>query len=106
MFGALPLALPCWNDFLRDSVGRVLTVEAIHVVQYGGLGWVGAVYARTISTVPWRWALVGLLAASGWLDEVVQGRLPQRVFQWSDVGLNWLGLLIGFIIHGMMRDDV
>lgn len=105
MFGALPLALPCWNGFLRDSVGRVLTVEAIHVVQYGGLGWVGAVYARTITTPRWRWALTALLVLAGWLDEVVQGWLPQRVFQWSDVGLNWLGLLLGFTI-GVMSDDL
>ena len=105
MFGALPLAVPCWNGFLRDSVGRVLTVEAVHVVQYGGLGWVGAVYGRTMPTISWRWALAVVLAAAGVLDELVQGRLPQRVFQWSDVGLNWLGLLLGLTI-GVMRHDL
>lgn len=100
LFGTVPIAVPWWNGFLQSWVGRFLTVEAAHVVQYAGLGWVGAVYARTITTLRRRWGLAVLLAMAGLLDEMVQGWLPQRVFQWSDVGLNGLGLLLGFTIGG------
>ena len=30
------------------------------------------------------------------LDELLQGALPHRVFEWSDVMLNWLGTGLGF----------
>ena len=39
LFLTSALALPCWNAFLRDSLGRFITAEQIHVIEYGGLGW-------------------------------------------------------------------
>lgn len=96
--GSWPLALPCWNGWLGGWVGGWLTVEAVHVLQYGGLGWLGAAYARTLASAGRRGAVVGGLAAVGVLDEAVQRWLPQRVFQWSDIGWNWAGLLLGVIL--------
>ncbi len=88
----LPAALPCWNAFLKETVGRVLSIQAIHVVEYLGLGLLGAWYRRA-SEQPRR-ALVRVLVlvlAVGLADELVQGLLPQRLFEWSDVWLNWCG---------------
>ena len=38
LIATLPLGLPCWNLFIRDSIGRVLSVEALHVMEYVGFG--------------------------------------------------------------------
>ncbi len=95
-FLALPIALPCWNWWLERIAGRWLGVEAIHVIQYLGLGWLATLARRTIKPGRRRrLAFNGLLAGVGLMDELVQGWLPQRFFEWSDVGLNWAGLLLG-----------
>jgi VanZ family protein len=46
--------------------------------------------------------LLGVVAGIGLLDELIQGYLPQRVFQWSDVALNWAGGLVGAILWRAM----
>lgn len=102
---ASAVALPCWTTFLQPTVGRLLTVEQIHLLQYAGLGAVAGFYfqatARTGRVVM---ELSGLLVGVGLGDELMQQLLPQRVFQWSDVGLNWTGSLLGFwLFHGMAR---
>lgn len=99
---ASAIALPCWNAFLRDSIGRVLTVEQLHVIEYAGLGGIAAFAVRTVRS--WR-RVVGLgaaVAAVGFLDEALQVFLPQRYFQWSDVLLNWLGLAVGAVVVVVM----
>lgn len=98
LFGSLPMAWPCWNWGLRDAIGRFVTPESFHVIEYSALGWLAAWYARAAGQT--RWAvttLTGIMAGVGLLDEVVQGWLPQRAFQWSDVFLNWMGCLVGFV---------
>jgi hypothetical protein len=86
LFAALPIALPCWNNWLLPSLGRFVTVEQIHLLQYTGLGWLAGLSTQT------PLILVGIV---GLLEEMVQSFLPQRFFQWSDVGLNWGGGLLG-----------
>jgi VanZ family protein len=103
LFGTLPLALPCWNGLLRASVGRIITVEAIHVIEYVGLGWLAGRYARDAEPPRPRLMIVALVAGIGLLDEILQGYLPQRVFQWSDVALNWVGGLLGLALMGCDR---
>ena len=102
LLGTLPAALPCWNMWLRDSLGRIVTIEQWHVVEYAGLGWLVGLYAESCER-PWRttrrWIIVGALI--GLLDELVQACVPQRVFQWSDVALNELGLLLGVGVRGL-----
>ncbi len=95
------VGLPVWNAFLGDSLGRVLTVEQIHLVEYAGLGAVAALFLRTAAR-PWRacMRLAGIVAAVGLADEILQFFLPQRFFQWSDVFLNWIGGLAGLAIVG------
>lgn len=106
LFIASAVALPCWNAFLSESVGRFLTVEQIHVIEYAGLGGLAAFACRK-TTRSWRRVLsVGAtVAAVGFFDEALQVFLPQRYFQWSDVWLNWLGLAVGAVVGviGMVR---
>lgn len=92
LLGTLPLALPCWNLWLADSLGRWVTIQQIHLAEYAGLGIFAAAYARA-GCRPWRTRalLMGVLAAVGTTDELLQGMLPQRFFEWSDVGMNLVG---------------
>jgi VanZ family protein len=96
LLASVPLALPCWNGFLRDRIGRYVTIEQVHLLQYLGLG---ALAAGEILAAEdrrrARWRLILTVAGVGVLDELVQGWLPGRVFQWSDVLLNWAGGLGG-----------
>ena|SRR3989338_5109968 len=103
LFVASALALPGWNSFMRDSVGRILSIEQIHVLEYMGLGIIAAVCFRTPHL---RWsAQVGLwggLVLVGLCDELFQLVLPQRSFQWSDVFLNTAGVFLGFSFFEML----
>lgn len=96
LLGTLPMALTWWNAILKDSVGQFVTVEQIHLAQYAGLGTFVGLYVRADAR-PRRtlWVLGGLLAAVGLTDECVQWILPGRFFEWSDVGLNLAGGVIG-----------
>ncbi len=101
LFGTLPVAYPIGTTYLRDSVGRFITVEQIHFVEYIGLGVLTSLYARTQDQSRRTFPLViGLLGILGLLDETVQASLPNRFFQWSDVGLNWAGSLLGLLAAG------
>ena len=96
-------AFPCWNAFLRDSLGRFITAEQLHVIEYAGLGGVAAWYLQA-TVRPWRTliGLVGLVGIVGLLDERLQALLPNRFFEWSDVVLNWVGSLLGLLLFGTL----
>ena len=97
LFASLPLALPVWNAWLRDSLGRLVTAEQLHVVQYAGLGWLAAWSARAGRAGRGRWRLAWVwVAGIGVMEELCQALVPGRFFQWSDVGLNWIGGGIGW----------
>lgn len=98
LFATLPAAWPVWTGFLRDRIGRFLTVEQIHLIQYGVLGLLGALWVLSSSNPKQtllRMASLG--AAVGLLDEGIQGLLPERYFQWSDVALNWGGVSLALV---------
>lgn len=103
LLGTLPIAFPLWNRVLRDAVGSYITVEQIHLAEYAGLGWYACWYALA-DRRPRRTLLVlmGILAAVGVVDELIQGLLPHRWFEWSDVALNGAGGLIGMMIAGLV----
>ena len=93
---------------------RHLTIiqERIHLIQYGGLG--ALFYAALVERwpqpppegAPRRQRHPGLLAtaltaAAGWGDEIVQGILPNRVYDLRDVVLNALsGALVVAVLAG------
>lgn len=90
------IALPLWNAGLRDTLGRVLTIEQIHLIEYAGLGCVAAFSVNRQASLRWSWGLLIIIVAGvGLADELLQVILPNRVFQWSDVWLNWAGSLFG-----------
>ena len=47
------------------------------------------------------WALVSCL---GGVDEVVQWLLPNRVFEWKDVGLNVLSGGLGMAVVALLKE--
>lgn len=106
LFGTLPLALPCWNRWLVNRIGRVVTIEQVHVAQYLLLGWLAALYVEATSASrrirPWL-AVLLLVGIAGLLDELVQGRLPQRVFDWADVFLDWSSGVLGIFLGAASR---
>ena len=104
LLGTLPLALTCWRLWFQDTIGRWVSAEAAHLVEYAILGWLAASYGaacerrhRTVN------GPVLISAGVGVADELVQACLPDRVFQWSDVGLNWAGLLLGRMLWAGWR---
>ena len=104
IFLMLPLALPVWKRWLEPRVGSFVSVEAIHVAQYLGLGALAAGDAFVSRRSGRRIMLaLGLVAVIGVLDESFQRWLPQRVFDWSDIFLNWTGGLLGFLLDGLAR---
>lgn len=108
LLGTLPIAQPIWTGWLRERIGRFVSLEAIHVVQYVGAGWLGAWYSASGLSRGQRIRLWGSLVGLGWVDEAIQGWLPQRFFEWSDVGWNWVGLAVGalgglLVVRGRRR---
>lgn len=104
LLAAVPVALPCWNGFLRAHLESLITVEQIHLLQYLGLGLLAALTVQAERPgVHLRWILIGTTALVGLLDETVQSLLPQRFFQWSDVILNWAGGLLGMSLASMIK---
>ncbi len=73
--------------------------ERIHLIEYAGLGYqlVAAIGKRQTGWPPYLTvSIVG--AAIGWGDELIQGLMPDRAFDWRDVGLNTAGVWIGLIV--------
>lgn len=104
LLGTLPLALRCWRLWCQDTIGRWVSAEAAHLVEYAVLGWLAARYGGVCERR--RRALTGPLLISagvGVADELVQAGLPERVFQWSDVWLNWAGVLLGGMVWAGWR---
>ena len=119
LFGTLPIAWPLWTSFLRDRIGGVISIEEFHLIEYGVLGILGTQYLfpKSGDTIPIslpfcqpgiRYCVPGfLIFAVGLAEELLQGLLPQRFFQWSDVRLNWAGtaggLALGRLAQGTAR---
>lgn len=90
------VALPCWNAGLRDSVGRVLTVEQIHLIEYAGFGGITTLAGRRRASLRRKTGLLLVIVAGvGVADELLQTFLPNRAFQWTDVWWNWAGGVLG-----------
>ena len=99
LLGSLPFALSLWTGFLRDSLGRFVSIQQIHLLQYAGLGGLASMYVRAGPRTAGTWGLcVGLLVGLSLCDESIQWLLPNRYFDWLDVGLNIAGGLGGMIL--------
>lgn len=77
--------------------------ERVHLLEYAGLGYLLAYALQKdgrgsfYMTVP----LAGFVIGLG--DETLQGFFPNRVFDWYDVGLNTIGILIGLAVAVLSR---
>ena len=76
-----------------------IPAERIHLAQYGilaGLIW----RAEKDQWGGWRAYLLAWVLASlaGWGDEIIQHFIPNRYFQWSDVGLNVVSAGLGLLL--------
>ena len=100
-FVTLPFVLPVWNRVLVNSIGRFVSVEQLHVVQFSVLGWLAGRYAGTFAGVRGWLGLTLLGGVLGLLDEALQRWLPGRFFDWADVGLNVAGLALGLGLCAM-----
>lgn len=99
LLAIVPVALPLWNQWLQPAVGRWVTIQQIHLLEYLGLGVLAAWVARSGSPRRLRLLRLSMLCIGvALLDELVQGILPQRVFEWSDVWLNWSGSVVGLVV--------
>jgi len=68
-----------------------LPTEKVHLVMYGALGaMVYKALSADMARTDWRVYVLGavLCSAIGLGDEIIQGFLPERVFDWKDVTLN------------------
>ena len=76
---------------VSSPIGRV------HLVEYGLLA---VLILRVLPRRPGIWPFLAALAAAstvGLVDETVQHFLPNRVFDWYDVGLNSAAALLGLL---------
>ena len=76
-----------------------MTIEAIHVAQFVGLGVLIGYHGAIDEARRRRFiGMVSFVLGIGLLNEGLQGWIPQRCFQWSDVLLNWMGGLLGLCL--------
>jgi VanZ family protein len=84
--------------FLGIAVSLRLPEERVHLVEYGLLGWMlawalagGGGWPRTLAGVALVWGI-------GWGDEIIQGILPNRVYDVRDILLNGFSGMAGLIV--------
>ena len=70
--------------------------ERIHLAEYGILGYlILRPLSRSLAGGPLYFLAWVLASLVGWGDEMIQYCLPNRYFQWSDVGLNVVSAGLG-----------
>ncbi len=78
------------NNIVHDRLRN-----AAHVVTFAALAFCASMFVRTYTPKWWRIALPSCMAFAVF-DECVQHlRGIGRTFQWSDIGRDWQGVLIG-----------
>jgi len=78
--------------------------ERIHLLQYGILGYLCA--TAVYSSLKGAFAFVCVLLMGTFIglgDEIIQGFLPSRVFDWWDVSYNFAGVFLGSIIFQIVK---
>ncbi len=68
---------------------RAQPIEALHLLQYGGLGWLGWRVTRVRDASALAFLSAALLGAGvGVIDEAIQWATPGRVWDLRDIGIN------------------
>ena len=90
LFGVIPLSTP---------PSGLPTDKLFHFLAFF---WIG--FALRKDSSPLRgWRGLGVYGLGGFLLEVIQGRLPQRSFEWMDFGADLVGLLLGAVVPGRLH---
>lgn len=98
LLAVIPIAQPVWNNYFEDSIGKVISVEWMHIIAYGLLGILSS-WGYLVHFSAKRFIrLFCLLVLIGLLDESLQTLFPNRYFQWFDVFLNGIGGIMGVVI--------
>ena len=73
-----------------------LPIERIHFIEYGLLGWL---VWWTIGERKWGFIMaLGYIVAISILDEIIQGMLPNRVYDIRDIWMNAVGGSLGLVL--------
>lgn len=99
LLAVIPIAQPVWNVYFVNSIGKVISIEWIHVIQYGLLSLIGSWGYLVRFNIRRFIRLYCLIVSIALLDEFLQGLLPNRFFQWSDVILDGAGGILGIAIY-------
>ncbi|MFQ5598710.1 MAG: VanZ family protein [Nitrospiria bacterium] len=81
-----------------------LPEERIHLIQYGVLGYLCASAASaTFKGMAGSLMVLALGLVIGVGDELIQGILPSRVFDWWDVSYNLGGVFVGLAVFKIVK---
>lgn len=80
-----------------------LPEERIHFLQYGIMGFLSlkALMHSFLPPMLYLWA-VGLTFLLGWIDEIIQGFLPNRIYDIRDVFMNGFAGILGILIFRIL----
>ncbi|HWP46773.1 MAG TPA: VanZ family protein [Candidatus Limnocylindrales bacterium] len=80
-----------------------LPEERIHFLEYGVMGYLSLrALAHTFPPPSlYLWA-VGLTFLLGWIDEGIQGLLPNRIYDIRDVFMNGLSGILGILVYKIL----
>jgi hypothetical protein len=86
---------------------RAQRLERTHLAEYGIAAWLAwrAVRPHVSGTFAAYAAAVLLGTAIGWGDELVQGLLPNRVYDLRDVAMNAAGAVLGIVVLAACRAE-
>jgi hypothetical protein len=86
---------------------RAQRLERTHLAEYGIAAWLAwrAVRPHVSGTFAAYAAAVLIGTAIGWGDELVQGLLPNRVYDLRDVAMNAAGALLGIVVIAACRAE-
>jgi hypothetical protein len=78
--------------------------ERVHFIQFGLLSMVAAwTFAPRLAGVALYGVAFAVSAAAGVVDEAIQGIVPDRVFDWSDIGLDVTAAALGVALLWLIR---
>ena len=99
----IPLFLASGAFFFYAMTRLEKPVEQIHFIEYGGLSFVLFRSLRHSLRIPWSY-LGSIAAASGIgvIDELLQGLLPNRVYDTRDLWINFWSAGLGMVLFATL----
>lgn len=96
---ALSLISLCYAYLLKNLS---VTIEKVHLLEYGVLSFlVYRAIKPNIKEILTYSIILGVVFLVGWTDELIQRITPGRIYEFTDILLNWkagiLGMLLIFI---------